>query len=402
MAGSTDRRGWRRGRRLAGATALATVLLTPGVAAGADWSPTVTLRTADSVSLAAVVAKGAGVGVVWEEDRPVGPAILYRISQDGGATFGAMKRLDDRPNRRPSAAVCMGDLWIASELRRPEDPADAWSIIVDGKQLDGTGYTGMLITDSDLGVIATEPSIACVGSRFLALAWLQNKDGAGWRAKLSVFDPSPPIPELAGPVYERTIDLGPADPTIKPSVGASNGRVSVLWGRAGDLWYRTGTIASGPSVSLAMAAPFVMASGVGPETAIGVNDQQIVVAYMRANDVITRRNRSPGSTIWSVPWTRLDGDPICCRIAAPFSLSLTGARVLLEAQRTIHDADPIVEEWRLTSDNEGGTFSKVQVGSLGQRAGAFAGTAAAPRMVEAWDDWSAWAGQNHIRFHRRS
>lgn len=402
MAGTRVWMGLRHGRLLFGAVTLSGVLLTPAVATGADWSPPVTLRTADSLSLAAVAAKGSGVGVVWEEDRPVGPAVLFRISQDGGATFGAMKRLDDRPNRRPSAAVCMGDLWIASEVRLPDDPIDAWSIVVDGKQLDGTGYTGILVTFTDDGVVATEPSIACVGSRFLALAWLQNANGAGWRAKLRVFDPSPPTPDVAGAVYARTIDLGPADPDIKPSVGASNGRVSVLWGRAGDLWYRTGTIAAGPSVGLAVAAPFVMDTGVGPETAIAVNDQQIVVAYMHANDVVTRRNRFPGSIIWSVAWARLDGDPICCRVAAPFSVALSGSRVLLEAQRTIHDADPIVEEWRLTSGDEGGTFSKIQVGSLGQRAGAFAGTAAAPRMVEAWDDWSAWVGDNHLRFHRQS
>ena len=57
-------------------------------------------------------------------------------------------------------------------------------IVVDGRRLDGTGESGFLITDPFVSLVGAEPALTCVGSRLLAVTWLQRIEGAGWRARV--------------------------------------------------------------------------------------------------------------------------------------------------------------------------------------------------------------------------
>ena len=134
---------------------------------------------------------------------------------------------------------------------------------------------------------------------------------------------------------------------------------------------------------------------------VAVDKARVVIAYSRANDLFTRHS-SNGGVSFGPAVKRLDGDPSCCWIAYPNSLDIVGARVLLEGSRGYGDLQPAIQEWRLLSSDGGATFSKQKVGGKGERVGAWAGPRSAPRIVEAWDDWTRWQGDNHVRFHRQT
>lgn len=369
--------------------------------AAADFGPTRTLRTADFVLLQDIAAKGSGIGVVWEEQASGTPVVRYRMSQDRGATWTATRRLDDRPNRDAEAAVCQGTLWIASKLRL-EDAAGDWHVVVDGKDLDGSGDAGYLITDAFVSLTVRDPSIACIGDRFLAVTWLEKVTGEGWRAWLRVFDPNPPIaPITPGGAFETTVDLGPAARDVHPSIDATNDRVVVAWGQGGNLRFKRFDVAPGGSVGLSGFATQTLATDPGWTTAVAIAGSRVVLAYSRNNDLFTRRSTDGGASFGSAV-KRLDGEPTCCFIAYPESVDIVGKRVLLLAGKAYGDLDPFVEEWRFRSTDGGASFTKKKVGEQGARMGAWSGSASAPRAVEAWDDWTVFSGDNHVRFHRES
>lgn len=370
--------------------------------AAAGFGPTRTLRTADSVFLQDVAAKGSGIGVVWEELASGTPVVRYRMSQDRGASWTATRRLDDRPNRDPEAAVCQGTLWVASKLRLDGDPPGEWDVVVDGKDLDGSGEAGYLITDSFVSLTVRDPSIACIGDRFLAVTWLEKVTGEGWHAWLRVFDPNPPIaPIVPAGTFETTIDLGPAARDVHPSMDATNDRLVVAWGQGGDLRFKRFDVAPGGSVALSGSATQTLASDPGWTTAVAVAGSRVVLAYSRNNDLFTRRSTDGGAS-FSSPVKRLDGEPTCCFVAYPESVDIVGSRVLLLAGKAYGDLDAFVEEWRFRSTDGGASFTKKKVGEQGARMGAWSGSARAPRAVEAWDDWTDHEGDNHLRFHRES
>ncbi len=395
-------RGFGRRAALAGALVVGAVMALSGPVAAGGFGPTKVLRTAPEVYLSDIAARGSGVGVVWWEPRAIGPALFYRMSQNGGATFTAKQRLDPRPNQHASAAVCQGDLWIASELQTPEDAPSDWDIVLDGKDLDGSGYSGHSVTDPFIALTSASPAIACVGSRFIALVWLQRIDGEGWHAWLRVMDPWPPFVGAAagGSATEVDLDLGPAHPDTAPAIDATDGRVVVAWRRGGDLKVRRVDVAPGASVDLDSHPNQQLASNLGYDINVAIAGSRVVIAYTRANDLFTRRSVDGGAT-FSTAVKRLNGDSSCCWMAYVQSLDIVGKRVLLEGGRAYGDFDPGVEEWRLTSADGGATFLKTKVGSKGIRSGVWAGAGAWPGIVEAWDDWSDGPGDNHIRFHRQ-
>ncbi len=369
----------------------------------ADFGPTQVLRKADSVLLQDVAARGSGVGVVWQEEPAGGPAIMVRISQDGGATFAPRVRLDGRPNRSASAAICAGTLWVASELHVPGEPADRWDIVVDGRSLDGTITSGHLLTDPYASVTARDPAIACVGNRFLAVVWLEKLAGAPWHARLSVFDPTPSIePALPSSGAEEVrLDLGTGMRAVEPAVDATNGRVVAAWGRSGKTVLQRFSVAPGAGVSLSASARQAIDLDPDYSVKVAIAGQRVVVAYTRDNDLYTRRSTNGGSS-FSGRVKRIDGDATCCFVGYPNSLDIVGARVLLLAGKAYGDVDVYTEQWRFRSADGGATFSRRKVGTKGERMGAYRGSAAAPRIVEAWDDWTDWEGPNRIRFHRES
>jgi hypothetical protein len=391
-----------RSLRLLGIAVSALALPALAGPAAAEFGPTRTLRTADFVLLQDVAAKGSGIGVVWEEQASGTPVVRYRMSQDRGATWTATRRLDDRPNRDAEAAVCQGTLWIASKLRLDGDPTGDWHVVVDGKDLDGSGDAGYPITDSFVSLTVRDPSITCIGDRFLAVTWLEKRTGEGWRAWLRVFDPNPPIVPIA-PVgsFEATVDLGPAARDVHPSMDATSGRLVVTWGAGGELRFKRFDVAPGGSVALSGFATQTVASNPGWTTAVAIAGSRVVLAYSRNNDLFTRRSTNGGASFSSAV-KRLDGEPTCCFIAYPESVDIVGSKVLLLAGKAYGDLDPFVEEWRFRSTDGGASFTRKKVGERGTRMGAWSGSANAPRAVEAWDDWTDHEGDNHIRFHRES
>ena len=396
---------WRSGRWWASAAAVvvATTAASAGPAAAAGgFAPTAILRTAPELYLGDIAAAGSGVGVIWEEPRAIGPALFLRMSRNGGATFTGKRRLDVRPNRRPSVAVCGGRLWVASEVHYGEDQPGDWDITLEDHDLDGTGSGEQIVTDPEVLLAAREPAVACVGGRFIAVAWLQRLEGDGWRAWLRVLDPTPLLAGT-GPagVAAVDMDLGPAKPSTPIALDATNRRVVVAWRQANKLRFRRIAVAPGTGVSLSPSPSQIVATGPRWGTEVAIDKARVVIAYTRANDLFTR-NSSNGGASFGAAVKRLDGDPSCCWIAYPNSLDIVGARVLLEGTRGYGDLDPATQEWRLLSSNGGATFSKQKVGGKGERAGAWAGPRSAPQIVEAWDDWTRWQGDNHIRFHRQS
>ncbi|MFO1539372.1 MAG: hypothetical protein ACKOTZ_02850, partial [Chloroflexota bacterium] len=166
--------------RRAAAVLLAAAVALPSAAGPATaFGPTRLLRSSpDGPLVSAIAARGSSLGAVWSESDGTA-SVWYRMSRNAGGTWTAPSRLDPLPNGAASAAVCMGKLWIASAVQLDGSAPGEENLVIDGKDLDGFGSLGLLITSLGAGATVAYPAITCVGNRFFAAIWLQNTPADG-------------------------------------------------------------------------------------------------------------------------------------------------------------------------------------------------------------------------------
>jgi hypothetical protein len=381
---------------------LGACLVATPAAAGGDFDPTIVLRTREGpLSVSDIAARRSRLAVLWAESRPAGPALFYRISLDRGASFAPMRRVDDRPNADGSLAICRGSLWIASALHVPGDPAERWDIVVDRRELDGPVTGGSLITDPFADLTSGVPDVACVGERFLAVAWLQRLAGAPiWEARLRIYDAIPP----AGGVgtaggFSTDIVLGRARGDAQIAVAATDRRVLVAWKRGTSLRLKRIDVGLGDDPTITPHDTQVVGPDAGRSVGLDIEASLAVLAFARGDAIVTRRSTDGGQTFGPIR-TRLVARPD--EAIGVASLDVRGPRVLLEAFRAYGDFDGgYSQQRRFVSSDGGRTWDVTRLGSAGTRVGAWAGPATSPSIVEAWDD-IATDPPHHVRFHRQS
>lgn len=366
----------------------------------AAFGPTEVIRTATGpIYAGALAAQGSSIGAVWVEMRDSGYAVYFRMSRNSGGSWTPAKRLDPRPNDSPSAAICMGRLWIASVVEPVGSPPTERELVLDGRDLDGSGSVGLELTDLPPGGTVRHPSIACVGNRFLAIGWLQATVPDGDRAKLLVMDPdvsiARPRPDGTG---AELLDFGPASRYVTPAVAASGTRVAMTWETGSGLELRVVPVAPGGAVDLGTPTETSLGGPAQYVSAVAIDGARVVVAYTRDDDLYTRTSADAGVS-FSSETLRLEGETATSVLAAAETLSMKGSRVLLNATRLTTGDVVASEEWRLRSANAGVSFGRILAGTGGTRLGIMTGGTRVPRAVEIWDGWTSPGVLDRLRFH---
>ncbi len=387
-------------RRSAASALVGSLALAIAAGPAGAFGPTEVIRTATGpIYAGALAARGSSIGAVWLEMRDSGYAVYFRMSRDSGGSWTPAKRLDPRPNDSPSAAICMGRLWIASVVEPVGSPPTERELVLDGRDLDGSGSVGMEVTDLGPGGTVRHPSIACVGNRFLAIGWLQATAPGAERAKLLVMDPDASIARLRpGGSGAELLDFGPASRHVTPAVAASGSRVAMTWESGSGLELRVVPVARGGAVDLGTPTETSLGGPAQYVTAVAIDDARVVVAYTQDDDLYTRTSADAGASFSSAT-LRLDGETASSVLAAAETLSMKGPRVLLNATRLTTGDLVASEEWRLRSANAGVSFGSVLAGTGGTRLGVMTGGTRVPRAVEIWDAWTTPGVTGRLRFH---
>ena len=140
----------------------------------------------------AVVRRTGGVGPVvalgWRE--AANPGQLYlSFSTDGGKSYrrnnGALRRFPvlGIGNRGMSVDVCAGRAWAASIVGYPGDDAGDSDVLLTSRDVNGGGAGQAFVTNANYDRTTRNVSMACVGNRLLAVAWVETSQGTT-RAKL--------------------------------------------------------------------------------------------------------------------------------------------------------------------------------------------------------------------------
>jgi len=166
----------------------------PGIT---DWGPVQYLtRRAGGVVDPVVVSKRNRVVVAWQDDREGASRIYFRLSDDGGASFGdetALPADQGESQAWPQVALGDGTIDVVWTSRRDDRTR------VVARRLDGEGRAlGDVATLSNPGEPAGEPHVLVAGDRVIAAwregegsdseIWFRSGDGAAWQPAVRVTD----------------------------------------------------------------------------------------------------------------------------------------------------------------------------------------------------------------------
>lgn len=386
----------------AGIAVVAAVLAVTPVAAA--FAPDIVIRTAAvgrAPQVTDVATAGSRVVVGWVEgDAPEGadPQAWIRASDDGGRTFGPARLIEADNARELHLAICGGRYLyavFAVDLRSVITP-HKWSIIVYERDLQ-TGADWSEQVSFSNGT-ARYPDVAC-GSDRVWIVWDDKEPGDPRHLKLthSVLGP-PGDHDWVVPV----LDLGPAAVSASgPSIAAVTGHAYVSWiAPAGDLVIRLKRYTVGGAPGYAVAAlPTRTFSAPGADDMVqelvAASGSRLALCYLRSGSghgMSVRISDDHGATF---------GAPRTLAVPAgsggiPESLAMRGMQVLVEAAIYVEGQ---ADTYRYRSTNAGDTFTRTMLGNnRGNRVGALKGSAAHPKVVEAWDSW-LYNGRK-ARFHR--
>jgi hypothetical protein len=337
----------------------------------------------------AVVRKTGGVGPVvalgWRE--AANPGQLYMtFSTDGGKTYrrtnGAFRRFAvlGEGNRGISVDVCAGRVWASSVLPYPGDRASDRDVLLSSRGVRGGGAGQAFVTSANVDRIVRSTSIACIGNRLLAIAWVETSGGVN-RAKLMIRSLEP-LGQTAA--VRRVLPLGAAVPSGGISVDASNGAVHVAWTTDGDknLSYKRFVIRSGDDPNVVKKPTKRLARGDIRWPQIGMRGQRIVLAYTDAGKVKARLSTDGGASFAAADTLVNTGG--LRRPSRAYSADIAGQRVVVEAvARKAGGQTP----QRIQSRNGGQAWDARPFGNVGARVGALRKTTGDDSvLIEAWQN----------------
>ncbi len=187
---------------------------------GTSWSTDIRLTNDPNPSEfpSIGVSQQGGVHVVWDDYRDGNWEIYYKLSTDGGTSWGTDVRLTIAADRSwdPSVAVSRTDVHVVWEDKRDGD----WKIYYKRSTDGGTSWTADSNLTNDTSY-SWWPSVAVSGTR-IHVVWLDYRDG-DWEI-----------------YYKRSTDGGTSWETdarltyapngsTSPSVALSGSAVHVVW-----------------------------------------------------------------------------------------------------------------------------------------------------------------------------
>jgi hypothetical protein len=389
-------------RLLPAAALAATCLLLVPATASAAWGPTVLLRSAPTgtdARVASIAASGSNVVVGWDEDGPSVDASYVRWSNNGGSSFLAHRRLDNRATREVDADVCGNVLHSAFGLRTTSGPPHKWLVAVEDRFQDGQVIVQGVVTTTG---VARHPDVACVGTRRIVVAWLQRV-GSSWRLKL--FSRAAVESEKGANPPHQSFDLGTAELDGEVSVAATNDRVYVTWLRNDELRVKRFNVGAGVNALLSPLPTQVIADQMyqlRPKIAAG--GSRVVLAWTLRADLVARVSENRGASFH--PRRTLEDVPFPSEVAAyATNADVSGNRIIVSAYVIGYTGSGFAGEgWIERTTNDGDTWSRVAgtTRNGGTALGAYKGSGTHRRVVEAWDEWIADPATDDLRFRRQT
>jgi hypothetical protein len=336
----------------------------------------------------AVVTKTGGVGPVvavgWRQAAKPGE-LFVAYSTDGGRSFlkqnGRMRqfRVAGQGTLGLSLDICGGRIWVGTVVNYPgDDPADK-DVLLTSRTMGGQAGQAFL-TDAAGNRTARQVSVACVGNRLLAIAWVETSFGKQ-RAKLMIRSLEP-LGET--PSVRRVFGLGVALPPGGIAVDASTDSAHVAWvaGSKENVFYESFLIGDGADPAITRGGAVKLAAGDALHPQVAARGQKVVVAYAEAGKVKVRVSGDTGVT-FAEP-SLVVGSGSRREPSEVHSVDLSGSRIVAEV--TANAAGATVPQ-RISSNDSGLTWAARDFGHVGARVGALRKTSGVSSLlVEAWQN----------------
>ena len=336
----------------------------------------------------AVVGKTAGVGPVvavgWRQ--AVKPGELFvAFSINGGRSYlkknGTMRefRVAGEGTRGLSLDICGGRIWVGTVVNYPgDDPSDK-DVLLTSRTMSGDAGQAFL-TDAAADRTVRSVSVACVGNRLLAVAWLESSFGKP-RAKLMLRSLEP----LGEPTSVRRIfGLGEAQLKGGIAVDASTESVHVAWtaGKKLNILYEGFLVGAGPDPVITRRSSVKLAAGDALHPQVASRGQEVVIAFSQAGKVKARVS-GDGGAIFGEP-SVVVGTGSRAAPSEALSVDISGPRIVVEASAS---SGGVITPQRISSNDTGATWDARSFGHVGARVGALRKTSpASSLLVEAWQN----------------
>ena len=239
------------------------------------------------------------MAVGWRQAAKPGE-LFVAFSTDGGHSFqkqnGTMRqfRVAGEGTRGLSLDICGGRIWVGTVVNYPgDDPADK-DVLLTSRTIGGQAGQAFL-TDAAGDRTARQVSVACVGNRLLAVAWVENAFGKG-RAKLMIRSLEP----LGEPTsVRRVFGLGEALPQGGIAVDASTDSVHVAWaaGQKENVFYEGFLVGDGADPPITRSGSVKLAAGDALYPQVAARGKKVVVVYTESGKVKARVSGDTGTTV---------------------------------------------------------------------------------------------------------
>lgn len=382
---------------LAVASALSLLLLTataPMAAGYKEVAPS-PLRQAGLLRVKDIAAngntnKGAIVAVGWHEASKPGQLYLA-FSTDGGRDYrrtnGNLRRYRIVGDTKlgMSVAICAGRVWVGSTFK---DASTGASRVFLTSRTIGGGAAQAFVTPGD-GRRVRDVSVACVGSKLLAIGWLEKKDGQS-RARLMLRSTDSPA---AVPEIKKNFKLGPAQFKGGIAVAATPAAAMVAWADDGNLRLKRFEVDAEDASNVTSGPPSIVAwrDVKGPQMA--ARGKKVALAYSDAGKAKAKLSSDLGETFGAVSVLARAGS-----VRAPskvYSADVVGNRIVYEIGANKKGQ---VTPMRIQSTTGGESWGERTFGHIGARMGALLkkkGTA--PLLMEAWHNNGPKSGADTFR-----
>ena len=342
------------------------------------------LRVEDIATAGKTASYGPVVAVGWRESAKPGE-LFVTYSTDGGRSYlknaDALRqfRVAGDGKRGLSLDVCGGRIWAGTSVNYPGDAAADRDVLLTSRTITG-GAGQAFMTQADVERTVSNVSVACVGKRLLAVAWLEQSFGKA-RAKL-LLRSLEPLGET--PAFRKVYGLGNAVLKGGISVDASTDAVHVAWTdpAAQDLLY-TGFLVGGdkkPVITPQATATLASADVALPE--IAARGQNVVLAYADAGKVKARVSIDAGVTFGDP--AGLVGTGTTANPSEVHTVDVSGSRIVVEA--TASKSGTLTPQ-RIESADAGVGWDTRAFGHVGARVGALLKVSPTEaRLVEAWQN----------------
>jgi hypothetical protein len=373
-----------------GALALALVIAASVPALGSYGASKPDPLAKDSVVLlqdVAATTKAGGTGPVvavgWRQGADPG-SLFVAYSTNGARSFLNSNdvlrrfRVAGDGTRGLSLDICGGRIWAASVANYPGDDSRDRDVLLTSRTIAGVAGQAF-VTQATVDRVVSRVSIACVGKKLVAIAWLE-RSGDKTRARLMLRSLEP----LGTQAKVRTVfGLGEANVKGGIAVDAGSDSVHVSWtgGADDDLRYARFSVSDAPRPVIDREGTMVLASGGTRDPQIAARGPDVVVAYSDGGKVKVRLSGDHGASFGEPEL--LIGTGTVRSPSRAYSVDRIGSRIVLEAAAS---KDGTLKPRRIESTNAGGAWVTRGYGHNGARMGALWKSGDASRLAEAWQN----------------